>query len=56
VRTRPERTHVYYLAKNDHVHRIVEEARFHADHVVQGLPDNDEQPAPRRARSKGKSA
>jgi len=56
VRTRREGTHVYYLAQNDHVRRIVEEALFHADHVVQGLPDHDEQESPRRARSKGKSA
>jgi len=56
VRTRREGTHVYYLAQNDHVRRIVEEALFHADHVVQGLPDHDEEPAPRRAGRKGKSA
>jgi len=56
VRTRREGTHVYYLAQNDHVRRIVEEALFHADHVVQGLSDHDEQPAPRRAEAKGKSA
>jgi len=56
VRTRREGTHVYYLAQNDHVRRIVEEALFHADHVVQGLPDHDEQPAPRRAGTKGRSA
>ncbi len=56
VRTRREGTHVFYLAQNDHVRRIVEEALFHADHVVQGLPDHDEQKSPRRGRSKGKSA
>jgi len=56
VRTRREGTHVYYLAQNDHVRRIVEEALFHADHVVQGLPDHDEQAVSRRAESKGKSA
>lgn len=42
VRTRREGTHVFYLAQNDHVRRIVEEALFHADHVVQGLADHDE--------------
>jgi len=47
VRTRREGTHIYYQAQNDHVRRIVEEALFHADHIVQGLPDHDEQPAPR---------
>ncbi len=56
VRTRREGTHVYYLARNDHVRRIVEEALFHADHVVQGLPDHDAPQSPRRARGKGKSA
>jgi len=56
VRTRREGTHVYYLAQNDHVRRIVEEALFHADHVVQGLPDHDKQPVARRAESKGQSA
>lgn len=52
VRTRREGTHVFYLAQNDHVRRIVEEALFHADHVVQGLADHDEpqttQPITRR--------
>jgi hypothetical protein len=33
---------VFYLAQNDQVRRIVEEALFHADHVVQGLADHDE--------------
>jgi len=56
VRTRREGTHVYYLARNDHVRRIVEEALFHADHVVQGLPDHDEQASTPRSRSKGTSA
>lgn len=51
VRTRREGTHVYYLARNDHVRRIVEEALFHADHVVQGLPDHNEQSPPRSARN-----
>ncbi len=57
VRTRREGTHIYYLARNDHVRRIVEEALFHADHIVQGLPDHDEQPLQRRrSGGKGKSA
>ncbi|MDQ6797469.1 MAG: metalloregulator ArsR/SmtB family transcription factor [Actinomycetota bacterium] len=57
VRTRREGTHIYYLARNDHVRRIVEEALFHADHIVQGLPDHDEQPSQRRRSwGKGKSA
>ena len=44
VRTRRAGTHVFYLAQNDHVRRIVEEALFHADHVVRGLADHDEPP------------
>jgi DNA-binding transcriptional ArsR family regulator len=47
VRTRREGTHVFYVAQNDHVRRIVEEALFHADHVVQGLAAHHAQ-APRR--------
>ena len=42
VRTRRKGTHVFYLAQNDHDRRIVEEALFHAAHVVQGLADHDE--------------
>jgi len=42
VRTRREGTHVFNLAQNDHVRHIVEEALFHADHVVQGPADHDE--------------
>ncbi len=57
VRTRREGTHIYYLARNDHVRRIVKEALFQADHIVQGLPDHHERPSPRRrAGSKAKSA
>lgn len=37
VTTRREGNRVYYLADDDHVRRLVEEALFHADHVVQGL-------------------
>ncbi|MDQ6616182.1 MAG: metalloregulator ArsR/SmtB family transcription factor [Actinomycetota bacterium] len=49
VRTRREGTSIFYLAQNDHVRRIVEEALFHADHVVHGLADHDERrPSPRR--------
>lgn len=56
VRTRREGTHVYYRASNDHVRRIVEEALFHADHVVQGLPDHDEDSATRHAQTGGNPA
>jgi len=56
VRTRREGTHVFYVAQDDHVRRIVEEALFHADHVVQGLADHDAQPSIRRVASSGKPA
>jgi DNA-binding transcriptional ArsR family regulator len=56
VRTRREGTHVYYLARNDHVRCIVEEALFHADHVVGDIPDHDSSPSPRRAAATGEPA
>lgn len=37
VETRREGNRVYYVADNDHVRRLVKEALFHADHVVEGL-------------------
>lgn len=40
VKTRRQGNFVLYLAEDDHVRRLVEEALFHADHVVQGLPDH----------------
>jgi len=46
VRTRREGTHVFYVAQNEHVRHIVEEALFHADHVVQGLADHEEPSIP----------
>lgn len=56
VRTRREGTHVFYVARNEHVRRIVGEALFHADHVVQGFPDHDEQPSRHPVSENGKSA
>lgn len=37
VKTRREGNRIFYLADSDHVRRLVEEALFHADHMVQGL-------------------
>lgn len=54
VRTRRDGTHVYYVAQNDHVRRIVEEALFHADHVVHGLADHDEKPPRQRFMNTGR--
>ncbi|MDP9019242.1 MAG: metalloregulator ArsR/SmtB family transcription factor [Actinomycetota bacterium] len=42
VRSRRQGNRVFYLAENEHVRRMVEEALFHADHVVGGLPDHPE--------------
>ena len=56
VRTRRDGTHVFYVAQNSHVRRLVEEALFHADHVVQGLADHDEQPAAGHSARKQKPA
>ena len=53
VKTRREGTFVFYLAQDAHVRRLVEEALFHADHLLQGRPDHDEhavQASPRTRR------
>jgi DNA-binding transcriptional ArsR family regulator len=44
VRVRREGNRMFYAADNAHVRRLVEEALFHADHVVGGLPDRDSGP------------
>ena len=36
VQTRRDGNRIFYLADDDHVRRLVEEALFHADGVVQG--------------------
>jgi len=56
VRTRREGTKVFYLAQNDHVRRIVEEALFHADHVVQGIADHDQRPSQQVVKTTAKPA
>lgn len=40
VKTRREGNRVFYLAENEHVRRVVEEALFHADHVGGDRPDH----------------
>jgi DNA-binding transcriptional ArsR family regulator len=57
VRVRREGNHVFYMADNDHVRHLVEQALFHTDHVVGALPDHEEEPlnAP-PARTKRKPA
>lgn len=56
VSTRREGTRIFYLADNDHVRRLVEEALFHADHILQGHPAHHEQPNRRRATKRGEPA
>lgn len=56
VRTRREGTHVFYVAQNEHVRRIVEEALFHADHVVGGLADHHERSSSGHSTTKGRTA
>lgn len=40
VRARREGTFLFYSLENVHVLQLVEEALYHADHAVQGLPDH----------------
>jgi DNA-binding transcriptional ArsR family regulator len=40
VRVRREGNHLFYVAENDHVRRLVEQALFHTDHVVRQWPDD----------------
>ena len=42
VRVRRDGTRMFYAAENNHVRQLVEEALFHADHLVEGTPDHDE--------------
>lgn len=56
VSTRREGTRIFYRADNDHVRRLVEEALFHADHILQGHPAHHEPPERRRASKRGTPA
>ena len=56
VRTRREGNHVYYLTENTHVRHLVEEALFHADHIVHDLADHDGRRPGRRGRPPGRTA
>ena len=40
VRTRREGTFLFYSLDDVHVRQLVEEALYHADHAIQGLPDH----------------
>ncbi len=54
VSTRRDGTRIFYMAENDHVRGLVEQALFHADHVVQGLPAHHGQPARRPVTNSGR--
>jgi len=56
VSTRREGTRIFYLADNDQVRRFVEEALFHADHILQGHSAHHEQPNDRRSTKSGRPA
>ena len=49
VRTRRDGNRIFYLAENDHVRRLAEEALFHADHATSASPAHHR--APREGRS-----
>jgi DNA-binding transcriptional ArsR family regulator len=55
VRVRREGNRMFYAAENAHVRRLVEEALFHADHLVGGQPghqvEKSSSPAARRRRA-----
>jgi DNA-binding transcriptional ArsR family regulator len=40
VQSRREGTRIFYVADNVHVHQLLREALYHADHIAQGLPDH----------------
>lgn len=48
VKTRRHGTYVFYMAENTHVRQLVEQALFHADHLVRSLPDHGDAPPPAR--------
>jgi len=41
VRQRRQGTRIFYVAQNPHVLGLLHESLYHADHVVQNLPDHD---------------
>jgi DNA-binding transcriptional ArsR family regulator len=52
VQVRREGNRMFYAAENAHVGQLVEQALFHADHVVGDLPDHDDK---ERAADRGRS-
>lgn len=55
VKTRRAGNHIFYLAEDVHVRRMVDEALLHADHVVGDLPDHG-QPASATGRGRKRRA
>jgi DNA-binding transcriptional ArsR family regulator len=55
VRGRREGTRMFYAAENSHVRQLVEQALFHADHLVDDAPHHDER-GPARGRRPGRPA
>jgi len=55
VKARRDGNKLFYAADNAHVRHLVEEALFHTDHVVSGLPDhpNDTDVRPQQRRGRG---
>lgn len=47
VRTRREGNRIFYQAGGEHTRRLVEQALFHAEHVVRGLAEDHQHPSPR---------
>lgn len=43
VRVRRDGNRLFYAAKDPHVRHLVEQALFHTDHVVGGVPDHDDE-------------
>jgi DNA-binding transcriptional ArsR family regulator len=41
VELRREGTFTFYRSSNVHIRQLLEEVLFHADHIVQGLPDHE---------------
>jgi hypothetical protein len=47
---------MFYAAENAHVRQLVEQALFHADHVVGDLPDHDDEEATAGPRRSGRGS
>lgn len=41
VRTRRDGTRIFYAAEDVHVRQVLRDALYHADHIVEDLPDHE---------------